>query len=97
MREVTSIWDSGAYLDPEAAGPRRWFIIAVHTGVQTLAKEFCDITGKKNREFLERLIERNHLPATAQRVKRGKSKWRGNNNLFLMKWLIRLALRCVCV
>ena len=40
MREVTSIWDSGAYIDPEAAGPRRCYILAGHTGVQTLAKEF---------------------------------------------------------
>lgn len=40
MREVTPIWDSGAYPNPEAAGPRMWFILAGHTGAQTLAKEF---------------------------------------------------------
>lgn len=50
----------------------------------------------KKTEFLERLIE-SHLLVIEQGEKRGKSKWRGSHDWFLMKWLIRLAFRCVCV
>lgn len=54
-------------------------------------KSFCDITGKDKGNSWRDWSRKSSVQALAQGEKRGKSKWRGNNNLFLMKWLIWLA------
>lgn len=78
----------GAYLDPKAASLRRWLIPDMYTGSKPQQKGFCDITDKEKRKFLDRLVWRELFTGHSTGRKEGKSKWRGNNNLFLMKWLM---------
>lgn len=74
----------GAYLDPKAANLKRWLIFAMLTGSKPQQKSYCDIIGKEKRKFLDTLIWREPFAGHSTGREEGKSKWGGNNNLFLM-------------